>query len=215
MDESIEPAAAPLPLRQALKMETRSRLEKAATDLIARQGYRDTTIEQIVQAAGTTRTTFYQHFRGKADFIGTLQSREIAPALMALCRKLDALEPLSRDGLRAWCNEYARTWKRIHVFFEAYYDAARTDAAVAATMLPNSYEVTASMSRWLGSLEEPARTRFHDQLVVMFTNLDAIVTQVAACGQQPAKSTLLDAFVDIFWDGMFAPLVQPGDGPAA
>jgi AcrR family transcriptional regulator len=197
-------AAGPqLSLREALKEETRSRLQAAAVESIARHGYRATTVDGIVQAAGTTRTTFYKYFSGKADMIHVLQTQEIAPALTLLCRRLDALDPLSRQSLRNWMNDYARTWQKIHVFFEAYGDASREDPAVAARMLPDSYAVTGAMTRMLGIFEGAQRQSFHDKLVIMFANLSAMLFQVAAQGEPPAQSRLLDEFTDIFWEGMF------------
>ena len=199
----------PLPrpsLREALKEETRSRLQAAAVESIARHGYRATTVDGIVQAAGTTRTTFYKYFSGKADMIHVLQTQEIAPALTVLCRSLDALDPLDWQGLRNWINDYATTWQRIHVFFEAYGDASREDPAVAARMLPDSYAVTGVMTRMMGRFEGAQRQAFHDKLVIMFANLSAMLFQVAAQGAPPAKSRLLDEFTDIFWEGMFCRL---------
>ena len=52
----------PISLREELKQHTRSRLESAAVQMLRRHGYRAMTVEQIVHAAGTTRTTFYKYF---------------------------------------------------------------------------------------------------------------------------------------------------------
>ena len=200
--QRVTPAPRPS-LREALKEATRSRLQAAAVESIARHGYRATTIDGIVQAAGTTRTTFYKYFSGKSDMIHVLQTQEIAPALTALCRRLDVLDPLDWQNLRNWFNDYAKTWQRIHVFFEAYGDASREDPAVAARMLPDSYAVTSVMTRMLGRFEGAPRQAFHDKLVIMFATLSVMMFQVAARGDPPARSRLLDEFTDIFWEGMF------------
>ncbi|GAA2509123.1 TetR/AcrR family transcriptional regulator [Winogradskya humida] len=45
----------------------RERLERAAIELFAAQGYEATTIEQIAAAAGLNRSTFFRHFGDKRE----------------------------------------------------------------------------------------------------------------------------------------------------
>ena len=47
----------------------RQRLVLAALDLFAEQGYDDTTVNQIAQRAGLTKTTFFRHFRDKREVL--------------------------------------------------------------------------------------------------------------------------------------------------
>ncbi len=47
----------------------RERLVAAAFALFEEQGYDGTTVEEIAARAGTGRTTFFRHFRGKEDVI--------------------------------------------------------------------------------------------------------------------------------------------------
>ncbi|MFI6814786.1 TetR family transcriptional regulator [Nonomuraea sp. NPDC050328] len=51
--------------RQLVKDE----LSHTAAQLIARNGYEETTVEQIVEAAGVSRRTFFRYFRSKEDVI--------------------------------------------------------------------------------------------------------------------------------------------------
>jgi AcrR family transcriptional regulator len=50
----------------------RIRLFEAAEPLFGRYGYRKTTIEEICQAAGASKRTFYELFRNKGDLFGHL-----------------------------------------------------------------------------------------------------------------------------------------------
>ena len=45
---------------------TRARILGAAERLFSEQGYAPVTIEEVVQAAETTRATFYKHFSARA-----------------------------------------------------------------------------------------------------------------------------------------------------
>ncbi len=199
----LEPKVQPS-LREQLKQETRTRIENAALQLLLQKGYRLTSIDNIVKLAGTTRTTFYDHFRSKSDLIHVVQERHIAPALINLCKKLDQQIPLSRTALREWFNDYAKTWKRIHVFFEAYNDASRTDAEVAASILPNSYEVAGHMPRLLECVGEAERQATLDKVVMMLTNLDNLMYLVSVLKDTAASNRLLDASADLHWQGLFA-----------
>jgi AcrR family transcriptional regulator len=196
-----------LTLRQQLKQETRQRLEQAALRLLARQGYRDTSIGQIVEAAGTTRTTFYDHFRGKSDLIHVVQEREIAPALIRLCERLDAHDPVTRSALRAWLDQYAQVWRKIRVYFDAYSEASRTDPAVGDTILPNSYAVTSHMRRFLARFDGAELAKAHDQLVLLFDDLDQLM-HVTHMMHEPDSTRMLEAFTDLYWRGLFQPATE-------
>jgi AcrR family transcriptional regulator len=45
------------------------RLERSAFALFAKQGYDDTTVEQIAAGAGLARSTFFRHFRDKQEIL--------------------------------------------------------------------------------------------------------------------------------------------------
>jgi AcrR family transcriptional regulator len=70
--------------RQQQKAETAQRIFEAALRLFREQGYGATTVEQIVQAAGVAKGTFFTHFPSKdalLDHIGAVQMGRIAAAI--------------------------------------------------------------------------------------------------------------------------------------
>ena len=86
----------------------RDELVVAALGLLANQGFDDTTIEQIVAAAGVSRRTFFRYFRSKEDVVvafigdlGTQMGRELA-ARPAEERPATAL----REALRTFVETY-------------------------------------------------------------------------------------------------------------
>ena len=196
-------------LRQQLKQGTRQKLEQTALRLLAEQGYRNTSIGQIVAAAGTTRTTFYDHFDGKSALIGVVQEREIAPALIRLCRLLDAHDPITRAALRSWLDEYGRVWRHIRVYFDAYSEASRTDPIVGGTILPNSYAVASEMRHFLSRFEGTERATAHDQLVLMFQNLDQLMHVTNLMPDKADSRRMLAAFTDLYWRGLFQGVAHP------
>jgi AcrR family transcriptional regulator len=58
----------------------RERLVEAALDLFSEQGYENTTVIQIAERAGLTKSTFFRHFRDKRE---VLFGGETMPAFVA------------------------------------------------------------------------------------------------------------------------------------
>ncbi len=53
----------------------RTRLEGAMVEAVARHGFEDTTVREIVALAGVSKSTFYDHFESKEDcFLGTFDT---------------------------------------------------------------------------------------------------------------------------------------------
>lgn len=51
---------------------TRGKIVTAAWDLFYRQGYEHTTVEDIIEASGTSRGSFYHYFEGKDALLSSL-----------------------------------------------------------------------------------------------------------------------------------------------
>ena len=51
---------------------TKGRIIQAAWQLIYQQGYDDTTVEEIIEASGTSRGSFYHYFEGKDALLSSV-----------------------------------------------------------------------------------------------------------------------------------------------
>lgn len=60
---------------------TRSALISAAHDVLCRQGYQQTSVSDIAEAAGVSLGTFYQYFKDRPDVMVSLVGETIAGAL--------------------------------------------------------------------------------------------------------------------------------------
>jgi AcrR family transcriptional regulator len=58
--------------------DAKGRLARAALDLFAQHGYDATTVADIVERAGLTRSTFFRHFDDKREVLFTGQSELVA-----------------------------------------------------------------------------------------------------------------------------------------
>lgn len=88
-------------------------LVATARELFARQGFAQTSIEDIVRAAGVTRGALYHHFDAKLDVFRAVVEEE----LRALTERLAAAAPDEPDAL-----------KRAEAGCLAYLDACREPA---------------------------------------------------------------------------------------
>jgi AcrR family transcriptional regulator len=74
-------------LRSRKKARTRRAIEDAAFALFAEQGYDATTIEQIVEGAEVSETTFFRYFPSKADLILEDHGSRLPALLQALVER--------------------------------------------------------------------------------------------------------------------------------
>ncbi|MDI3389325.1 TetR family transcriptional regulator [Streptomyces sp. B-S-A8] len=98
--------ARPAPgLRERKKLKTRSAIRRATYELIARQGYEATTVEQIAAAAEVSPSTVIRYFPAKEDIVLTDDQAEHTEAAL-LARPADepvltSLRHVVKDQLRA------------------------------------------------------------------------------------------------------------------
>ncbi|HEY4457336.1 MAG TPA: helix-turn-helix domain-containing protein [Pseudonocardiaceae bacterium] len=82
----------------------RERLVLAAVDLFAEQGYDDTTVAQIAERAGVTKSTFFRHFPDKRELLAAGQdtlSRLLAEGITEAPRDATPLDAVAAGLERA------------------------------------------------------------------------------------------------------------------
>jgi len=82
---------------------TRGKIIDAAWKLFYRQGYDDTTVEEIIEESGTSRGSFYHYFQGKDNLLSTLADvfdrkyEELAETMDPEMDRFDQLMYLNRE----------------------------------------------------------------------------------------------------------------------
>ena len=83
--------------------DTKGRIIEAAWSLFYRQGYDDTTVEDILRESGTSRGTFYHYFEGKDALLSSLsylfdrKYQELFPLLEEDADRFEQLMFLNRE----------------------------------------------------------------------------------------------------------------------
>jgi AcrR family transcriptional regulator len=104
----------------------RERIVLAAVDLFAEQGYDDTTVAQITEHAGITKSTFFRHFPDKRELLAAGQetlSRLLAEGIAAASQDASPLGAVA-VGLERASNEMGTVNREL---------GPRISAAVAAS----------------------------------------------------------------------------------
>jgi AcrR family transcriptional regulator len=123
-------------LRERKTKETRARIAEAALDLFVNQGYVETTIDQIAQAADISRRTLFLHFPNKAAMLfdhlvgrreAAIQRLRERPAAEAMLVSLHAV-------LRELCDEGydRRLLRQIRTVLDAEPEIAATQLSLAS-----------------------------------------------------------------------------------
>ena len=79
---------------------TRARILDAAQALVLEQGFGGTTVDAVIESAGTTKGGFFHHFRSKQELARALVERYAAHDLALLDDLFDRAEQMSRDPLQ-------------------------------------------------------------------------------------------------------------------
>lgn len=99
----------------------RRRLLDGLAASIAAEGYRKTTVADIVRHARTSRRTFYEHFTGKEDCFAALLTENNADAIREINAAVDTAAPWQtqvRQAVDAWvahaeaCTPITLSWIR-------------------------------------------------------------------------------------------------------
>jgi len=103
--------------------DQRTKLLDAATIVIASNGFQATTVEAIVERAGMSRRTYYEHFADVRDILAQIYERAAAISLTMVTSSARAhTEPLEalRAGLAAYFFAVASYPEVARVMFQEY-----------------------------------------------------------------------------------------------
>jgi AcrR family transcriptional regulator len=150
-------------LREAQRRFTRQHILDAAVSTFLERGYIASTVEDIIERAGTSRRTFYAHFRSKVDVL-VEAGESILPEIQEHFSELDeALLAGSREALRDWFaasldwrarhGALLSVWEEASAVEPAQEEASREAIEGFPDLMPNY------LARWPKDLHEEARLR--------------------------------------------------------
>jgi AcrR family transcriptional regulator len=192
-------AAAPAEsLRSGLKQFTRQRMLDAALQCFRERGYQETTVEKIVELAGTTVPTFYRHFPSKADLLYPLLDH-LTEEVEATLRALDGLDVRDRKEVRRWLDTYMVMWGRVHKLCAAHWEATNLDETYAQRVLDDGISCAAVLERTLARMGVEAQGRFKVRMGLMIMFLDRMAMIVSVERSASRAQQILDEMSKMLW----------------
>jgi AcrR family transcriptional regulator len=170
--------------------DARGRLERAALELFAEQGFADTTVTQITQRAGLTTRTFFRYFADKREvlFSGEEQVRDqLAEIVLTAPAGLSPLQFLQHSLEQAATTvfeprfEQLRSWRAV-----VGSDGALRERELRKQQLTTESALTALRKRG-----------FDEQTADMIARLANLVLQTAVAHwiEQPVENVPLVTFI--------------------
>lgn len=125
------------PLRARKRQFAREAIWDAAIGLFAEKGFEETTVEEIAEAAGTSRRTFFRYFDSKSDLLAQAIvdfEASLREAILG-CGAKDPAEALKEAALRTARHSAAQPRTRRIMEIAAKQPAARAAQAARAAEL--------------------------------------------------------------------------------
>ena len=117
--------------KKAMAAETRSAILRAAQALFAAKGFFETTVADVVKAAGVSRGTFYLYFKDRGDVFATLLSQAVDEMfLLSASRQTGSRQERIESANRA----YLETFRRHRAFMRSALQVATFDPRVAEAL---------------------------------------------------------------------------------
>jgi AcrR family transcriptional regulator len=174
--ESVSPA---IPLE-----ETRVRIVSAARKLFTEKGYADTSINDLVQAAGVTRGALYHYFKDKAalfaEVFGEVARETMGRILEAATEGADLWERV-RNGREAWldtCTE-PEVYRIMLIDGRSVLDARRRRAIFASIGSVEANLVRSAMELLVQSGEVPIGVPLDGAATLLSGAFDAAAIAIA------------------------------------
>lgn len=202
--------------RRSKGPDTRSAVEDVIVGAMERllaggRNFTSVSVEELAQEAGISRSTFYMHFRDKAELVRRLMKHVTRELLEAAAVWLESPQVADRARLRAALRQVAEVYDKHRAIMLAVAETAAYDPDVAAMFRE-------TMDRFAGDMRAALkRAQREGQADVKLTPevADALVWMVERCCHQllgvrkPAqRERMIDAFTVIVWNTMFGATPQ-------
>ncbi|WP_055586345.1 TetR/AcrR family transcriptional regulator [Peterkaempfera griseoplana] len=195
-------------LRSEYRELTRKRLLTAVREVLEETDYAAATVDEIVRRAGTSRATFYLHFRSKAEAAAELLDL-VTPSDRGLYTTLPRAVR-SRAGLRRWLDDSLH-WYEAHArLLAALNEATAVEGSVVQRRMASVERLVELLSGYLNRCEDPSRARVRLRLLLLQFHQVAMDTVVQKCWL-PDRELLLDEMTATWW----AALGEDGSSPRA
>lgn len=178
---------------------TRQRLIEASVEKFSELGYHSTRIEDIVDAAGASRSTFYLHFNSKVDIVHELLAI-VEPEAIKIFARLGEMESVSRESLYGTIAEFVDFYARHRMAMRAIEDAIAIDHDVEAVYQPAVQRLAEGLARHLGSGQEGKHNDAQLRATLLIVQLERFCFMwIVRGGWDLDHDQTISSITDIWW----------------
>jgi AcrR family transcriptional regulator len=199
----------PATLRAEYREQTRRRLLAAVREVLEESDYAATTVDEVVGRAGTSRATFYLHFRSKAEAVGALLEEVTASDRGWYTVLEQAIGSQAR--LRVWMDDALRWYESHAGLLAALNEAGAVERTVAERRSASIERLVSTMTGYLERRPEgPARAQAQLRLQLLVRQLHQVAMDTAVQRSwQPDREALLDVMAASWHAALGAPGQEP------
>jgi AcrR family transcriptional regulator len=188
------------PLRQAHRELTRSRIRDAARDLFYELHYDATTMDQIANAAGLTRSTLYLHYKDKAEILADITA-DYTPRAIAQMERLPGPTPTMAE-IDAWLLEVVDFVAVEKVPLSILQETSRAGAQSLEQLM---YDILSALGRNIPAFAQAATGQRSNLIpraraAILIGELTFVCNHVAKGGDRDFATALLRAIAESFHD---------------
>lgn len=181
------------------KSLTRQRIIEAALEKFSELGYYSTRIEDIAEAAGSSRSTFYLHFSGKVEVVHELVAM-VEPDATEIFARLGEMESVSWESLYATIAEFVDFYARHSMYMRAIEDAIAIDREVEALYQPGVSRLAEGLARHLGPGRDDEQDNAQLRATLLVVQLERLCFMwLVRGGWDLDREHTISSIADIWW----------------
>ncbi len=186
-------------VRARKKDATRRRLMEAAGAVFAEKGYAATTVDDIVQRAGTSPATFYLHFKRKVDVLTAGLAEEDQAVWLVSEPLLPGAGPLTRKGLADWLRRLFDTWQHLEATRLALSQAVLIEPELRAQQSARLSDGITFWEALLHDLGSPPGAPTRAQAAMLNAQIYGLFEMWIVYGVDVDRDAVLAAATDALW----------------
>lgn len=169
-------------------------LSRAGIGQFRAKGYRRTSVDDIIAAAGVARGTFYKYFADKTDLL-TAVAGEIHRDAETLAGQIADVDPLADEAaLRGWLSAYLEFLDRYSGCIDAWVEKTTDDAFALSIGASTLFALDRGVAQML--VETPSRYPFDPIMSALIVR--ALVTSIPQMSFNRAGPPTSDWIVELF-----------------
>lgn len=197
-------------LREEQRRFTHQRLVDAAREVFSEKGFAAATIEDVVNAAGASRGTFYLYFKTKSDLVKEMLNNLDQESWAAL-EELPELSPNgdNRAVIQVWIERLIDVYESHAVTIQCLYDAEAVDPSLRAVLTSMVRLFSEKIEDGLTSLRRGSRGSATEEerfvALVLFLQFERLCSFWFTRGVEIDRRMAIDTLTRLWCDALLPP----------